>query len=105
MDFITGLPPSRSCAAILVMEDWLTKYSYFGPLPTQFSAAKVATLFSEIVIKHHGFPTSIVFDRDPIFLCEIWKTLFQLNDTKLHHSTAYHLQTDGQIEIVNRGMG
>lgn len=34
MDFITGLPPSRGLAVILVVVDWLTKFVHFGHLPT-----------------------------------------------------------------------
>lgn len=90
MDFITGLPPSRQYTAILVVVDRLTKSAHFGPLPAHFTASSVAALFMEMVVKYHGFPASIISDRDPLFLSKFWHNLFKLSDTSLHHSTAYH---------------
>ncbi|KAH9791984.1 hypothetical protein KPL71_003946 [Citrus sinensis] len=104
MDFITGLPVSRGFSVILVVVDHLTKSTYFGSLPTQFIAVKTADLFVDMVIKIHGFPTSIISDCDPVFLSNFWKKLFELSGTTLRHSTAYHPQTDGQSEVVNHGL-
>ncbi|XP_024955869.1 uncharacterized protein LOC112498643 [Citrus sinensis] len=65
MDFITCLPVSRGFTVILVVVDRLTKSAHFRSLPTQFPAVKTADLFVDMVIKLYGFPSSIIFDRDP----------------------------------------
>ena len=102
MDFITALPVSRGMTTILVVVDRLSKYIHLGALPANFTVAKVAELFVEIVVKHHGFSKSIVSDRDPVFVSTFWRRLFELSGTKLSMSSSYHPQTDGQTEVVNR---
>ncbi|GJU09991.1 ty3-gypsy retrotransposon protein [Tanacetum coccineum] len=104
MDFITGLPVYKGLSVIFVVVDRFTKYAHFGPLPASFNAPRVADVFIDMVVKHHGIPKTIVSDRDPIFVSTFWKQLFAASGTQLNHSTAYHPQTDGQTEVVNRGL-
>ena len=68
MDFITGLPSSKGNTVILVVVDRLSKATHFGTLPTSFTANSVAILFANMIIKYHGFPFSIVSNRDSFSL-------------------------------------
>ena len=47
-------------------------------------------------------PQSIVSDRDPIFTSTFWRELMRLVGTKLHMTTTFHPQSDGQSKAANR---
>jgi len=102
MDFITGLPKSRNKSVIMVVVDRLSKHAHFCALPHPFTLTLVAQSFMDQIFKLHGMPTSIVFDRDPIFASNFWKKLFRLQGTELQLSNSYHPQTDDQTESVNK---
>ncbi|KAJ9542331.1 hypothetical protein OSB04_028837 [Centaurea solstitialis] len=85
MDFIMGLPLSKGVTVIFVVVDRLTKYAHFGALPTSYNAHRVAELFIDIVVKHHGFPKTVVSDRDAIFVSQFWSSLFKLSGTQLKY--------------------
>lgn len=104
MDFITGLPQSRGYTTIMIVVDRLSKYAHFAPLPTKFDALRVAQLFVNTVVRHHGFPKTLISDRYSVFLNATWEEMLRLSGTKLHFSTAYHPQSDGQTEVHNRGL-
>ena len=76
MDFIKGLPSSNGYTAIMVVVDQLTKYAHFVALKHQFIAVIVAKAFVANVVYLHGIPTSIVSDRDKVFISFFRRTLF-----------------------------
>ncbi|KAJ0545001.1 putative nucleotidyltransferase, Ribonuclease H [Helianthus annuus] len=102
MDFISGLPKSGSKDTILVVVDRFTKYGHFLPLKHPFTAVQVAQVMMDTVFKLHGCPQTIISDRDPLFLSLFWKEFLKLQGIDQALSTAYHPQSDGQTEVLNR---
>ncbi|KAJ9538159.1 hypothetical protein OSB04_030892 [Centaurea solstitialis] len=99
MDFVTGLPKTfRRHNAIWVVVDRLTKSAHFLRIHETYSISKLAELFQKEIVRLHGTPVSIVFDRDPRFTSRFWIGLHKAWGTRLRMSTAYHPQTDGQTE-------
>ncbi|KAL0294537.1 UNVERIFIED_CONTAM: Transposon Ty3-G Gag-Pol polyprotein [Sesamum calycinum] len=89
---------SRKHDAIWVVVDRLTKSAHFLPIRQNDSLDKLAELYVSEIVRLHGIPTSIVSDRDPRFTSHFWGSLQRALGTKLHFSTAFHPQTDGQSE-------
>ena len=104
MDFIKGLPRSHGFDSILVAVDRLSKYSHFIELKHPFTAQFAALMFPKEVVRLHGIPRSIISDWDKVFMRSFWRELFSLQWFELERSMAYHPQTDGQSEVVNRGL-
>jgi hypothetical protein len=102
IDFIEGPPKVAGKSVILTVVDRFSKYAHFIPLGHPYTAASVAQAFFDGIVRLHGFPMSIVSDRDPVFTGHIWRDLFGLAGVKLRMSTAFHPQTDGKSKVVNK---
>ena len=99
MDFVIGLPRTRRPHdAIWVIVDRLTKSAHFLPVSNDDPLDKLAQLYVAEIVRLHGVPISIVSDRDPRFTSRFWSSLQDAMGTRLHFSTTFHPQTDGQSE-------
>ena len=103
LDYLGGLPKSSlGYTHVLLFVDRLSKMMHAVPVTNSVTAQETADLFLNHVARYHGIPRKVVSDRDPRFLSEFWKQLFDGFGTTLGMSTAYHPETDGQTEIYNR---
>jgi len=103
MDFVTGLPETpRGHDSILVVVDRLSKMTHFLPTTAAVTAEGTAKLFYDGVVKYHGLPSEIISDRDVRFASRFWQALADCHGTRVALSTAFHPQTDGQTERMNR---
>jgi transposase InsO family protein len=103
MDFIVGLPRTQSgYDSICVIVDRLTKEAHFIPVKTTYSGPQLAELYVSRIVYLHGVSKKIVSDRGRQFTSRFWERLHEALDTQLRFSSAYHPQTDGQIERVNQ---
>ncbi|KAJ9544243.1 hypothetical protein OSB04_023950 [Centaurea solstitialis] len=99
MDLITKLPKTpRKFDAIWVIVDRLTKSAIFLPIRESSTAEQLAKIYVDEVVSRHGVPVSIISDRDVRFTSRFWERFHSELGTRLHFSTAYHPQTDGQSE-------
>ncbi|KAF0900298.1 hypothetical protein E2562_030465 [Oryza meyeriana var. granulata] len=103
LDFVEALPRVGGKSVILTVVDRFSKYCHFIALAHPYSAESVARAFFTDIVRLHGVPQSMVSDRDPVFTSTFWRELMWLMGTRLHLSTAFHPQSDGQTEAANRG--
>ena len=109
MDFVTGLPVSTdwkgdSYDLILVIVDRLTKMVHYKPVKVTIDAPGLAEVIINIVVRHHGFPDSIIIDRGLLFTSKFWSLLCYFLGIKRRLFIAFHPQTEGQIERQNSTM-
>jgi hypothetical protein len=103
MDFIINLPKTKSGnTGIYVIVDRLTKLVSFQPMPPKFDAPFTAKVYFDVIVRRFGLPKTIISDRDTRFMSLFWNKLFQFFETKLKPSSAFHPQTDGQTEVMNK---
>jgi len=86
----------------MVAIDSVGKRSHFVKTVTTVTAAGAANLYLWNVWKLHSLLWKVVSDRRPQFVAAFMKELYQLLGIEAMTSTAYHLQTDGQMERVNQ---
>ena len=106
VDFVTALPSmgDQRYDSITVFVDRLTKMVHYVPCKETMSARDFADIFLANVFRLHGLPQHIVSDRDPKFTSAFWKEVTETLGMKRGLSTAFHPQTDGQTERMNRTM-
>ena len=102
MDFIEGLPKCQGKSALWVVIDRFTKFAHLVPMQHHFTSKTLASLFIEHIFKLHGIPRKIISDRGQSFMGQFWVEFFTHYGTVLSHTSAYHPQTDGQSENLNR---
>ncbi|UYV73826.1 K02A2.6-like, partial [Cordylochernes scorpioides] len=102
MDLLGRFPTSEGGNRwIIVCTDYLTKYAITKALPTSESM-EVAKFFIEDVILKHGAPRELITDRGRNFTSSMISDLN--NQCRITHrkTTAYHPQTNGLTERLNK---
>ena len=102
MDFIEHLPPSSGFSAILVVVDRLTKQAIFIPTHDEIDAPELAKLFILHVFSKHGVPSHVTSDRGSEFVSRFFRSLASALDMRLHFTSGYHPEADGQTERTNQ---
>ena len=101
VDFITKLPVVARKDVILVVYDMLSKITHFVATTERTLVEGLARLFRDNVWKLHELLESMVSDRGPQFAAELMKKLNRMLGIEMRLSTAFHPQTDRQMEWMN----
>ena len=75
--------------------DKLTKSAHFLPIQSD-SLDEFAKLYVFRIVRLYGVPICVVSDGDPQFISHFLGSLQKVLGIKLHFSTVFHPQTDGQ---------
>ncbi len=103
MDFVTGPPKSqKGNDAIFVVIDQFSKVAHFLPVKETITASQLANLYISRIVSLHGIPKEISSDRGSIFTSKFWDSFQEAMGTHITWSTAYHPESQGQVERVNQ---
>ncbi|GJZ34384.1 reverse transcriptase domain-containing protein [Tanacetum coccineum] len=102
IDFMGPFPSSNGNKYILVAIDYVSKWVEAQALPT--SDARNVVKFLKRLFAHFGMPKALISDRGTHF-CNYQMERAMKKDGVVHRfSTAYHPQTNGQVENTNRAI-
>ena len=102
MDIVGPLPVTvQGHQYILVMSAHFTKWVEAVPLANQ-KAKTVARAFVENIVARHGVPVKLLTDQGSNFESELMKEVSRILGAHKLQTSAYHPQTNGQVEQFNR---
>lgn len=102
MDFIEPLPTSDGSDSILVVVDRFSKQAVFIPTVVTCTSEQLAQLFVIHVFSKHGVPSHVTCDRGSEFVSRFFRSLGEALDMRIHFTSGYHPEADGQTERVNQ---
>ncbi len=102
VDMITGLPKSNGYNAIIMIVDCFSKEIIPVACSTELSSEGWVKILCDEVYSKHGMPQIVISDRGTVLVSKFMKDLYDLLQIKSNTSTAFHPQTDGQMEWVNQ---
>lgn len=102
MDLLGPFPTStKGNRWIVVATDYLTRYAETASVP-RATAAEVAQFFVHNIVLRHGAPQIVITDRGTAFTADLTQSVMILTHTTHRRTTAYHPQTNGLTERLNR---
>jgi hypothetical protein len=94
---VEGLFKFKGREVIFVVVDKFNKYAHFMTIIYPYIASDMARVFLDNVYQLHSLPTTIVSDKNVVFLSLFWKDLFAYQGVKLCYLTAYYPQFNGKM--------
>ncbi len=105
MNFIMTVSESKnlnenSIINILIVVNRLSKQVHYEPM-SEITALDTAWVFYHAIWKHHELSDSIVLNRETQFVNHFWNELCIRLKIQVWLSTAFHSETNDQIENIN----
>jgi hypothetical protein len=101
-DLIRPLPKSCGYNAIVTIANLSTKGLKLELATVSISMGRAAQIMCNYLYREEGLPSKVYSDRGPQFVGAVIKDLYRMLGIEGNLSMAYHLQTDGQTEWMNR---
>jgi hypothetical protein len=103
MDFIVGFPlTARRHDSIFVVVNTLMKSAHFIPMHMMYQASDIDRFFISEIMRLHGMPKRIIFDRGLVFTGKFWTSFQEALGNQINFSTVYHPETDGKTKRTNQ---
>ena len=102
MDFIEKLPMSNGSDTILVIIDHLTKQLIFIPTVNTITSPMLAKWFVLHVFSKHSVFSHVTSNCGMEFVSAFFHSLGKVLDMKLHFTSGYHPEGNGQTEHANQ---
>jgi len=101
-DFVVELPPSWGYNAIYIIADCLMKMAHFIPCKSNPTSKQLAELHIKHVWPLHGLPLVHNTDCGMQFTAPYMQNLYKSLSINQRLSTAYHPESQGQVESNNK---
>ena len=102
MDFMGPITPmsEEGQKYIIVLTDYFTKWVVAAAVGD--ATSKTVQEFVENIFLEHGSPVKLITDRGQCFIAGEMPAFYKTFDIKKANTSAYHPQTDGQTERINK---
>lgn len=101
VDIVGPLPVSQGYRYLFTVTDRSTRWPEATPMADETTDSCASALLNSW-ISRFGLPAHITSDRGSVFTSGLWSSLANILGIKLHHTTAYHPQSNGMIERWHR---
>ena len=98
----SSVSESSGYDAILVIVDRFSKQGIFILTTINCTSKDLATLFVLHVFSKHGVLQHVTSDHGPEFVSRFFHSLGKALDMKLHFTSGYHPEGDGQTKCTNQ---
>ena len=88
--------------AILVIIDHFSKQGIFIPMTINCTSEDLATLFMLHIFSKHGVLQHVTSDHGPEFVSRFFCSLRKALNMRLHFTSGYHPEGDGQTKCTNQ---